>query len=95
MLHLSFYPTNGGEGFGGVYFVPKKSEDVGLSLSQADSLGNFTTAFPDGTKVELYTILQILSVTIFEKVDIFQALTEISIIDENIQKDNQLILFNL
>jgi hypothetical protein len=46
-------------------------------------------------KAELYTILQILSVTIFEKVDIFQALTEINIIDKSVQNDNQLILFNL
>ncbi len=46
-------------------------------------------------KVELYTILQILSVSIFEKVDILQALTEINMTDENIQDDNQLILFDL
>ena len=46
-------------------------------------------------KAELYTILQILSVTIFEKTDIYQALTETHLIDKNIEKDNQLILFNL
>lgn len=46
-------------------------------------------------KPELYTILQILSVTIFEKTDILQALTETEIVDESIEKDKQLILFNL
>ena len=36
MLHLSFYPADGGESFGGVYFEPKKSED-GKGLNSADS----------------------------------------------------------
>ena len=46
-------------------------------------------------KPELYTILQILSVTIFEKTPIFQALTETELVDENTRKDKQLLLFNL
>ena len=48
-----------------------------------------------GLKPELYTILQILSVTIFEKTDIFQTLTETKLVDENIENDKQLQLFNL
>lgn len=46
-------------------------------------------------KLSLYTILQILSVSIFEKTSIFQALTETDIIDDNTQNDNQLKLFTL
>ena len=46
-------------------------------------------------KLELYTILQILSVTIFEKIDILQALTLTDIVDRNIENDNQLKLFDL
>lgn len=46
-------------------------------------------------KASLYTILQILSVTIFEKTSILHALTETKIIDENIQDGNQLELFDL
>lgn len=46
-----------------------------------------------GLKPELYTILQILSVTIFEKTDIFQALTETNVIDNTDENDNQLKLF--
>ena len=46
-------------------------------------------------KPELYTILQILSVTIFEKTDILQTLTETVIAHEHVDKNNQLILFNL
>lgn len=46
-------------------------------------------------KPSLYTILQILSVTIFEKTPILQALTETDVIDENSENDNQLKLFNL
>jgi hypothetical protein len=43
----------------------------------------------------LYTILQILSVTMFEKTPIFQVLTETDLGNENTQNDNQLKLFNL
>lgn len=43
----------------------------------------------------LYTILQILSVTIFDKTPILQALTEIKIDDQNTENGNQLKLFNL
>ena len=43
----------------------------------------------------LYTILQILSVTIFDKTPILQALTETEINDQNIQNDKQLTMFNL
>jgi hypothetical protein len=46
-------------------------------------------------KPSLYTILQILSVTIFEKAPIFQVLTETDMINENTENDKQLILFNL
>ena len=46
-------------------------------------------------KPELYTILQILSVTIFEKIDIFQTLTRNNIVDKNTENDNQMKLFNL
>lgn len=43
----------------------------------------------------LYTILQILSVTMFEKTSIYQVLTETNLSNENAQNDNQLKLFNL
>ena len=43
----------------------------------------------------LYTILQILSVTIFDKTPILQALTETNLINEDTKNDNQLELFNL
>ncbi len=43
----------------------------------------------------LYTILQILSVTIFEKTPILQALTETNMNDDDINNDNQLTMFNL
>lgn len=56
---------------------------------------------PDSIKKELklkqslYTILQILSVTIFDKTPILQALTETKLIDEDAKNDNQLELFKL
>jgi len=43
----------------------------------------------------LYTILQILSVTIFDKTHILQALMETNLIDDNTENDNQLKLFKL
>lgn len=46
-------------------------------------------------KLSLYTILQILSVTIFEKTHIYQALTETEVVEKNPENDNQLTLFNL
>lgn len=46
-------------------------------------------------KLDLYTILQILSVSIFEKTPIAQALMAIDVVDKNDQIDNQLLLFNL
>ena len=46
-------------------------------------------------KPGLYTILQILSVTIFEKTSILQALTETDVVDKTDENDNQLKLFNL
>lgn len=46
-------------------------------------------------KQSLYTILQILSVTIFEKMSILQALTKTDAINDNAENDNQLKLFNL
>ena len=46
-------------------------------------------------KPSLYTILQILSVTIFEKPPVFQALMETELVDENAENDNQLTLFKL
>ena len=46
-------------------------------------------------KQSLYTILQILSVSIFEKTAIFQALTETNVINENTESQNQLTMFNL
>jgi len=48
-----------------------------------------------GLKPELYTILQILSVTVFDKTDIFQPLTETALISDKTENDNQLQLFNL
>lgn len=42
----------------------------------------------------LYTLLQVLSVTIFERMPLLQALTEQENNDETIETDNQLILFN-
>ena len=46
-------------------------------------------------KPSLYTILQILSVTIFEKIPIFQGLTETKTTDKNAENNNHLMLFNL
>ena len=46
-------------------------------------------------KPSLYTILQILSVTIFDKTPILQALTKTKVNDQNAQNDNQLTMFNL
>lgn len=46
-------------------------------------------------KPELYTILQILSVTMFDKTDIFQPLTENELINDKTENDNQLQLFDL
>ena len=46
-------------------------------------------------ELSLYTILQILSVTMFEKTYIYQALTETELIDGDIENDNQLMLFKL
>jgi hypothetical protein len=46
-------------------------------------------------KKSLYEILQILSVTIFEKDQLFQALMETGHQNHNTKKDNQLMLFNL
>jgi len=43
----------------------------------------------------LYTILQILSVTLFEKTSMLQVLTENNHQDQNTENDNQLMLFNL
>lgn len=48
-----------------------------------------------GLKPSLYTILQILSVTIFDKTPILQALTETKLDDQNAQNDKQLTMFNL
>jgi len=48
-----------------------------------------------GLKPELYTILQILSVTMFDKTDIFQPLTENMFLNDKIEDDNQLQLFRL
>ncbi len=46
-------------------------------------------------KPSLYIILQILSVTIFEKTPILQALTETKVNVQNTQNGNQLTMFNL
>jgi len=45
-------------------------------------------------KASLYTILQVLSVTIFERVSLLQILTENGYTNENGDNSNQLILFN-
>jgi len=42
----------------------------------------------------LYTILQIVSVTLFEKIPLLQALTDVEEIEENIEINNQLNLFD-
>ncbi|MFH1614538.1 MAG: transposase, partial [Planctomycetota bacterium] len=46
-------------------------------------------------ELNLYTILQILSVTFFEKVSILQVLTETGYKTENDDLPNQLMLFDL
>ena len=46
-------------------------------------------------KPSLYIILQILSVTIFDKTPILQALTKTKINDQNTENDKQLTMFNL
>ena len=48
-----------------------------------------------GLKKSLYEILQILSVTLFEKDQQFQALMETSYQNDNTENDKQLLLFNL
>ncbi len=45
-------------------------------------------------KASLYTILQVLSVTIFERMPLLQALTEADYKNENDTNNNQLILFS-
>jgi hypothetical protein len=42
----------------------------------------------------LYTILQIISVTLFEKIPLSQALTDVGTTKENMEHSNQLNLFN-
>ncbi|MEX2234503.1 MAG: IS4 family transposase [Cyclobacteriaceae bacterium] len=44
-------------------------------------------------EASLYTILQILSVTLFEKVDIYQLLTEPALVSQHSEMQNQLNLF--
>ena len=48
-----------------------------------------------GLDASLYKILQVLSVTVFEKVDIWQALTETDAENPEAQSSNQLTLFEL
>jgi IS4 transposase len=45
-------------------------------------------------EASLYTILQVLSVTIFERIHLLQVLTDIGYNNEPEQDSNQLILFN-
>ena len=45
-------------------------------------------------EASLYTILQVLSVTIFERIPLLQALTDLDNKSDNDQKHNQLILFS-
>lgn len=45
-------------------------------------------------EASLYTILQVLSVTMFERISLLQTLTEASYKDDQDQLDNQLILFS-
>ena len=45
-------------------------------------------------KASLYTILQILSVTIFDKISLYQSLTNLDYNIQNNDSDNQLTLFN-
>jgi len=42
----------------------------------------------------LYTILQIISVTLFEKISLLQALTDVEMIEENADDNKQLNLFD-
>jgi hypothetical protein len=44
-------------------------------------------------EVSLYTLLQILSVSLFEKMPIQQAFSDLALQSEGIQTDNQLNLF--
>jgi IS4 transposase len=45
-------------------------------------------------EASLYTILQVLSVTIFERMPLLQALSDCDYINDSEQIDNQLILFS-
>ena len=45
-------------------------------------------------EASLYTILQVLSVTIFERMPLLQALTDIDCRSDTEQRNNQLFLFN-
>jgi len=42
----------------------------------------------------LYTILQIVSVTLFEKIPLLQVLTDVDVMEENTDTHNQLNLFD-
>jgi hypothetical protein len=46
------------------------------------------------TPIDIYTILQVLSVTIFERMPLLQALTDIDYRSETDANNNQLFLFN-
>ncbi|MDP2928726.1 MAG: IS4 family transposase, partial [Candidatus Omnitrophota bacterium] len=46
-------------------------------------------------KPDLYTILQILSISIFEKTPMAQVLTTINSVNKSTQSGKQLLLFNL
>jgi hypothetical protein len=47
-----------------------------------------------GTEHSLYTLLQMLSVTLFEKIEISQALTNMTYTPPSDASGNQLVLFN-
>ncbi len=44
-------------------------------------------------EISLYTILQVLSLTVFEKIPLIQVLSDSDYIDPNIESSNQLNLF--
>ena len=46
-----------------------------------------------GLSAELYTILQVLSLTLFEKMPIFKLFSDTDYNSSNLENDNQLVLF--
>jgi len=65
-----------------------------MGLKHKYGLPSLFTNWQSNLEQSLYTILQIVSVTLFEKIPPFQALTDIKAMKENIETNKQLNLFD-